>query len=169
MVSEDLERASRAALRESVRLFPQLSDAAFYEWRSDNECFVMGAHLNTQAIDPLCYAHAAEDAFLVYDGLPIEPSGNFSAHRAGELLANWDRVPGDLEGQFNILRIRRNPTELVLCNDFFAGKPIYLARLASGWLLSNSTGLLRAACNLTAFDALGVSAALGCVPRRIRR
>lgn len=107
---------------------------------------------------PRVYRAADARDLMLFDGLPVVPSGRFPGHDAGELLAHWDALPEALEGQFCLLRARLGHDRLEALSDPLGLYPLYTATTRDGTrLVANSVAAIVALTGERAPDPLGVS------------
>jgi len=156
-LSEERGRRLIEELGRTSRLYPQLDHASLWH-RSLPGGVVLGSVQTAAAVaEPRLYRHTDGGATVVYDGLPIDPTGAFAAHRADQLLAHWPDLIETIEGRFCIVRLTDDPPALELITDPLGNEQLYFAEDPASGIASNSAGLVQRAIGATEPDPLGVS------------
>jgi len=156
-LSSDEERRLAGELRRTADLYPQLDHEALWQRRPGSGVFVGGVATPAPVAAPRVYVHDSPTELVLYDGLPLDPSGVMVAHRAPELAAAWDRLPAVLEGRFGAIRVRFDPLEIQLINDALGVEQLYVAERSGRSIVSTSAGLIARAIGDPREDPLGVS------------
>lgn len=155
-LSPEAVAATAAELRRTAALYPMLDHEA--AWHREFQGGVLVGAVASPAVvsQPREYVDQGRQVTL-FDGLPIDPSGSFVAHRASDLAANWDRVIDTVEGRFCLVRVQTDPIAIELINDACGVEQVYVYESSGSSLVSNSAGLIQRALGLTEPDPLGVS------------
>jgi|GEM_PF-3099199 len=158
--STDLPRLE-AAVRGAARRFPQLEGGATVSARSaDGRLAVAALSHPEELAGPRRYSARRDEVLTLFDGFPVDRNGSFAAHDAGVLHERWGEAADSLEGIFSALRVDLGAGTVECLLDVVGMAKVFLAESANGWVLSNSVGALRAACDLDAPDPVGVSGLL---------
>ncbi len=147
-----------AELRQMIEVYPQLEPKTL--WHRSSLCgtlFMASMHTADQAAAPRCYVLKNDNQVVFYSGLPVDPSGIYSAHRAEVLSAHWDHLTPNLEGYHVIVRSTHNPLRLELLTDFLGMEQVFYRHQNNMWLISNSVQLIAHVSEHSTLDPLGVS------------
>ena len=156
-LTEERSRRAVEELRRTSRLYPQLDHDSLRVRTSPGGVLLASVQSPQTILEPRCYVHEDERATTMYDGLPIDPSGGFPAHRAEALAAHWPELIDTIEGRFCVVQLRHNPVELELISDAVGVEQLYLYERDGMALVSNNAGLVQRIVDATEPDPLGVS------------
>ena len=109
-----------------------------------------------ERVAPRNYVAMREDAIAAFDGMPLDPRGEFCAYDAEALLERW----GDcdrLDGQFTAVRADLKTDTFQCLTDVLSMHPIYSERSGDGYLVGNSVEAIRGVSGASDLDSLGVS------------
>jgi asparagine synthase (glutamine-hydrolysing) len=147
-----------AELRQMLEVFPQLDRETL--WHRSSPCgttFTASMHTADQAAASRRYVAQSDDQVVFYSGLPVDPAGVYSAHRAEALSAHWDRLTENLEGQYFIVRAANDPLHLELMTDILGIEQAFYLHQGDMWLVSNRVLLIERISKPSPLDPLGVS------------
>lgn len=106
---------------------------------------------------PRRYVSQNEAHVIFYSGLPVNPNGNFPAHRAEALDVNWDKLQENIEGQYFIVRATVTPPKLEIQSDILGLEHAFYYKHGNSWLISNSVELIQRVSEPRPLDPVGVS------------
>jgi asparagine synthase (glutamine-hydrolysing) len=147
-----------AELHRMTEVYPQLDPETL--WHHSSPCgtiFTAWMHTADQAATPRRYVASSDAQIVFYSGLPVNPSGDYPAHRAEALSAHWDQLTENLEGQYFIARAAKDPLRLELIIDILSLEQVFYLHQGDMWLVSNSVYLIERISKPSALDPLGVS------------
>ncbi len=148
-----------SAVAKAAGAFPQLRESEALNGRSaDGRLAFAAVSHSPELAGKRRYSARQDSVVTLVDGLPVDREGRFEACDAAVLSGCWRQAPGSLEGIFSALRIDLEATEVQCLTDPVGMGKVFLARGASGWLLSNSVEAVGALAGLRSPDPLGVSA-----------
>ncbi|MGI9205091.1 MAG: hypothetical protein ACR2Q3_13835 [Woeseiaceae bacterium] len=146
------------ALKSTAQTYSSLHGGQFYSWQSQCQSTMVACqHPSPEWLGTRSYIDENDDAIVVYDGLPVDPSDRFAAHIASELQRNWDDAAHALDGYFCGIRILKRNLQTELQLDNFGAHPVYYWSEGDTWLISNSVGLLDKLSGANELDSAGVS------------
>jgi asparagine synthase (glutamine-hydrolysing) len=147
-----------AALEKTAKSYSSLDNGEGFSWQSECNSVVLGCQFpSSDCLDSRQYVSDTDQSVVVYDGLPVDGDGRFSAHNAGELARNWDDSADKLDGFFCGIRIQKKALQLEVQLDDFGVYPVFYWTNGKSWLISNSVALLDRVTSERALDASGVS------------
>lgn len=147
-----------AELQRMPEIYPQLDPNTIWHRRNlAGSLFSASIHTADHASAPRRYVMQNESEVVFYSGLPVNPTGAYSAHHAEALSSHWDQLTGNLEGMYCIIRAVDTPSRLELLTDITGMEQVYYFHQGGLWLISNSVRLIERVCKLNALDPLGVS------------
>ena len=114
-LSQNVKERIPGALSSMCPVFPYLDFDTFYS--AGDRAFVAGIHSANDVIKPRCYVHQTSKETLLFDGVPIDASGEIQALDAKQLARHWPALPDVLEGQFCIARVGSNPDSIEVMVD----------------------------------------------------
>lgn len=147
-----------AELRRMTEVYPQLDSETL--WHRSSTCgtiFTASMHTAGQAAAPRRYVASSDDQVIFYSGLPVNPPGEYPAHRAEALSAHWDQLTENLEGQHVVIRATDDPLCLELITDILGMEQVFYLHQGDMWLVSNSVLLIERISKPSVLDPLGVS------------
>jgi asparagine synthase (glutamine-hydrolysing) len=116
-----------------------------------------GAHHCETAIGDRRYVASSATEIALYDGLPIDGSGDVRAHDARQLLQHWTALPESLEGQFCAGRIDLAADAVEILTDPLGMLPVFYARVGHAAALSTSAGIVASVLGLRSPDHLAIA------------
>jgi asparagine synthase (glutamine-hydrolysing) len=116
-----------------------------------------GSHSSKGAIGDRRYVARSATEIALYDGLPIDGSGDVTAHDAEQLLEHWTALPESLEGQFCVGRIDLAADALEILMDPLGMLPVFYARVGRAAALSTSAGIVASVLGLRSPDHLAIA------------
>ena len=147
-----------AELRKMTEVYPNLDpDTCWHRSSTDDTAFVASMHTANQAATPRSYVAQSNRQVIFYDGLAVDGTGTFAAHRAEALSTNWGQLTEALEGQFVIIRVTYDPPCIELLTDFLGMEQVYYLQQGDTWLISNSVRLIERISKSNSLDPLGAS------------
>lgn len=147
------------AIDAAAAAFPQLEGHPMHTGESaDGRIAFAAAPHPAELAGKRRYCSRSGGAVALFDGLPVHREGRFDACDAKILNDRWHQATGSLEGIFTALRIDLDAVEVECLTDPVGMAKVFLARDASGWLLSNSVEAIESLTGLRSPDPLGVSA-----------
>jgi asparagine synthase (glutamine-hydrolysing) len=114
-------------------------------------------HTADQVAAPRNYVMQSDGQVVFYNGLPVNPAGDYPAHRAEALSAHWDELTEKLEGVYFVARATDDPPRLELQTDILGFDQVYYFHQGDLWLVSNSVRLIERISGSSALDPLGAS------------
>jgi asparagine synthase (glutamine-hydrolysing) len=156
----DLRRSAHSALDDSLSTFTQLDPVSVKCDGTRDPTFIAMSQTPSPAALPRVYTHQCESGITFYSGLPVDPTGQISAHRARDLHEGWETRTGCLEGQYCLVHFLHSPLSLEIQTDPLGLEQIYYSRSGNAWVLSNNATIVARTFGLSTFDPLGVSLAL---------
>ncbi len=144
-------------LRRTSLLYPHLDQSTLWHRQMDGGVVVAGVQSPVAVASPRVYRHTDPEGLTLFDGLPIDPSGQIVGHDASQLAAHWTGLSDQLEGRYCTIRVRENPPTVELINDPIGVYQVYCSDLPAGSLVSNSAGLIERVLGVSRADPLGVS------------
>jgi asparagine synthase (glutamine-hydrolysing) len=158
-LSQNVKERIPGALRSMCPVFPYLDFDTFYS--AGDRAFVAGIHSANDVIKPRCYVHQTSKETLLFDGVPIDASGELQAFDAKQLARHWPALPDVLEGQFCVARMGSNPDSIEVMVDALGMYQLYYSKTQNGVLLSNSVELINRINGDYGLDILGATYFLG--------
>jgi asparagine synthase (glutamine-hydrolysing) len=160
---ESWQAAAVGAVKRMADVLPQLSEETarqFYPQTHgsvDTAAYPVVAAIHTAdvALGERTYVAMDGPDLVLYDGAPIDPSGQIAAWSASSLAAHWEALHQRLEGQFVL--VRATPRSLQVLTDPLGLYPVYYWHRDRTWLVSNSIAILRSITGERAWDPLGLS------------
>ena len=156
-MSDELIPTVLSALGRITELYPQLDPDTLWYDHTKEEIFAASVHTAESAAEPRRYVVRDNDHITFYDGILVDRTGTFDAHRAEDLSAHWARLAESLEGRFAVVRASRSRPRIELLIDALGIEQVYYVRLGKAWLISNSIYLLEQVSSSRELDPLGVS------------
>jgi asparagine synthase (glutamine-hydrolysing) len=154
----DQHAAAVAELRRVAQeVYPHLDPDTLWHHSGGQGALAASLHTAASAASPRTYVYHGDDHVTFFDGLPVDRTGRFNAHRAEDLAVHWQQLPQCLEGSFAAVRVAKDPAQIELLTDPLGMEHVYYLRRGDVWLLSNSVRLLERVGKATALDPLGVS------------
>jgi asparagine synthase (glutamine-hydrolysing) len=147
----------RTELERTGRLYPQLDHGARWHREFEGGVIVGGVATPEAVAAPRVYVHSDERSTVVYDGLPVDPSGRLEAHRADQLAAAWTDLIETLEGRYAVVRVTHDPVAVELISDAVGAEQLYYHEDGRATLISNSAGLVQRVVGATDLDPLAAS------------
>lgn len=152
-----IQKASDA-LDNLIHIYPGLNQGNRFEYnKPDIKSFILTHHSKTEIIGDRNYISENNDFILFYSGLPVDPSGKIKAHRAEELLNNFDKIRHDYEGQASVIRFNKKTNNVDILTDTVGMEQVYYYNKADELIISNSIFLIERTLNLLELDPVGVS------------
>ena len=149
--------ALRESLLRAAAPFHQLDESTLVSAVSESGCLAFAAVGQLpERVAPRNYVAMREDAIAAFDGMPLDPRGEFCAYDAEALLERW----GDcdrLDGQFTAVRADLKTDTFQCLTDVLSMHPIYSERSGDGYLVGNSVEAIRGVSGASDLDSLGVS------------
>ena len=149
--------ALRESLLRAAAPFQQLDESTLVSAVSESGCLAFAAVGQLpERVAPRNYVAMREDAIAAFDGMPLDPRGEFCAYDANALLERWadcDR----LDGQFTAVRADLRTDTFQCLTDVLSMHPIYSERSGDGYLVGNSVEAIRGVSGASDLDSLGVS------------
>jgi hypothetical protein len=152
----DAARLSRSLLA-AAKPFHHLDETTLHTARSRSGrlMFASIGHSPEQAA-PRRYRARRGDKLAAFDGLPLDPRGEFCAYDADALLEHWSEADR-LDGQFSAVRVDFETDSFECLTDALSMHPLYFQRLGDGWVVANSVEAIRGISGASDPDPLGVS------------
>ena len=149
--------ASLAELHRTAALYPLLDSASLWSFEAGSGVVAASVRTPDAVAAPRVYLHQDADGAAFFDGLPIDPTGSVTGHRADRLDASWDRLPSILEGRYCAVRLRRQPVSIELLTDSLGIEQVFVHEAGGTGLISNSAGLIERVIGSKGLDPLGTS------------
>src|SRR5689334_2411207 len=144
-------------LLQAAAPFGLLDDSTLVSEVSASGCLGFAALGHSPAIAaPRVHLAMRDQTVAAFDGLPLDPQGEFCGYDAGALLDNWSHVDR-LDGQFTAVRADLRDDSFECVTDALSMHPLYHERLGDGWLVANSVEAIRGLSGASDPDPLGVS------------
>ncbi len=97
------------------------------------------------------------DYILFYSGLPIDTSQKINAHDSSRLLAHFESIKYEYEGQASIIRYNEISHEADIITDIMGMEQVYYCNQWNQLFISNHVGLIETASGSTKIDLDGAS------------
>lgn len=154
------ERKSLVAeeLLKMAAIYPHLGTDTLCEWHSACGTIISACmHTADELSAPRRYVSQNNKQVVLYSGLPVNPAGDFPAHQADALAANWTRLDHALEGMYSLARITEDPLQLEIQTDILGFENVFYYNQGDIWLFSNSVRLIQRIYKPCSLDPLGMS------------
>lgn len=153
----EAQRRVAVELARTAGLYPHLDPATLWLETLPGGVLV-GCVSNAAAVAaPRVYADRDDRRIVLFDGLPIDPSGRLRAHDARVLADAWGELPAALEGRFVAVRVDRAGPTIDLLIDPTGLAQVYVAESGGSSIVSNSADLVARARGLNEVDPLGAA------------
>ena len=146
-----------AELTRSAGHYPHLDLATLWIRQPHNGVVAAGVTSRPVTVSPREYLFESGEEVVLFDGLPLEVTGSFVAHRASSLAARWDTLHERLEGRFVAVRLRSHETTVEFMNDPLGVAQVYYWEEGGRSVISNSAGVIQRFLGDRGHDPLGVS------------
>ena len=103
---------------------------------------------------------ASAERAVMFNGLPIDSTGSFSAWDASELDQRWPSLPSALEGQFCVVRIDLEADRIEVLTDPLGIVQVFYGRRGEVTVVSSSASTVASILRLDALDPLAISSFL---------
>lgn len=153
----EAQRRLVAELSRTAQLYPLLDPTTGWAEELPGGVLVAAISNAPKVAAPRVYAHRDPRRIVLYDGLPLDPSGRIRAHDAAVIDAEWDSLPDVLEGRFVALRAERDGSGIEMITDPTGIAQVYAHERAGAALISNSADLIARAFGLVEPDPVGVA------------
>lgn len=164
LISRNLPEPGRshalARLRSMTSVYPLLDPDTLTCFGSE-QLYAAFMHTAQKAATPRVYSVQDERSLTLYDGLPVNPGGNFNAHDAGDLSRHWDALDEELEGQFFAARLNATSGHLEVLSDPLGQHPTFYWLEDDRLVLSNSVRLISEIAGMSRIDPKGASMFMG--------
>lgn len=146
-----------AAVAETAEEF-RLEPSTLWQGSSRSEAtMAVAVHHAPDAIGRRRYLSARSDRAVMFNGLPIDATGRFSAYDAAELDRHWSSLPAALEGQFCVVRVDFDADRLEVLTDPMGIMPVFCGQRGRATVVSSSAGVVASALGLEALDPLAIA------------
>ena len=120
----------------------------------------VAVHHAPDAVGRRRYVAAWPERVVMFNGLPIDATGSFSAWDASELDRRWPSLPSVLEGQFCVVRLDLEADRIDVLTDPIGVVQVFYGRRGDAAVVSSSARAVASALELDALDPLAISAFL---------
>ncbi|MCB0749520.1 MAG: hypothetical protein KDC90_18825, partial [Ignavibacteriae bacterium] len=98
-----------------------------------------------------------QDHILIYSGFSIDPTSKINAHRAEDILENFDQRKYELEGQTSLIRFNKRSFDLDIITDCLGMEQVYYYHKDNRFIISNSVHLIEKTIGYSQLDLYGAS------------